>query len=135
MLNRNILASWTPAGIPAKTFKSLEQLRLQTKYCNDVFYGNNFHDWPLGHEYKYASDPLFKIPKFHLISWCGNLVERHNFLCGNCAFSQNFRTRKLGEISVFFAVINCCKNIRNTNLFLKIPQSKFVSGWHYLAAW
>ena len=25
-------------------------------------------------------------------------------LCGNCAFPQNFRTRKLGEISVFYAV-------------------------------
>ena len=25
-------------------------------------------------------------------------------LCGNCAFPQNFHTRKLGEIKVFFAV-------------------------------
>ena len=25
-------------------------------------------------------------------------------LCGNCAFLQNFRTRKLGEITVFYAV-------------------------------
>ena len=25
-------------------------------------------------------------------------------LCGNCAFLQNFRTRKLGEITIFFAV-------------------------------
>ena len=25
-------------------------------------------------------------------------------LCVNCAFSQNFHTRKLGEITVFFAV-------------------------------
>ena len=25
-------------------------------------------------------------------------------LCGNCAFPQNFHTRKLGEITVFFAV-------------------------------
>ena len=25
-------------------------------------------------------------------------------LCGNCAFSQNFRARKLGEITVFFVV-------------------------------
>ena len=28
-----------------------------------------------------------------------------NFLCGNFAFSQNFHTRKLGEITVFFAVM------------------------------
>ena len=26
-------------------------------------------------------------------------------LCGNCAFPQNFHTRKLGEISVFYAVV------------------------------
>ena len=26
-------------------------------------------------------------------------------LCGNCAFPQNFHTRKLGEITVFFSVI------------------------------
>ena len=26
-------------------------------------------------------------------------------LCGNCAFSQNFYTKKLGEITVFFAVL------------------------------
>ena len=25
-------------------------------------------------------------------------------LCGNCVFPQNFHTRKLGEIMVFFAV-------------------------------
>ena len=25
-------------------------------------------------------------------------------LCGNCAFTQNFHTRKLGEITVFYAV-------------------------------
>ena len=26
-------------------------------------------------------------------------------LCGNCAFPQNFHTRKLGEITVFYAMI------------------------------
>ena len=26
-------------------------------------------------------------------------------LCGNCAFPQNVHTRKLGEITVFFAVL------------------------------
>ena len=57
----------------------------------------------------------------NLISWCENFVERHSFhivsgysfhilfairpkLCGNCAFPQNFNTRKLGEFTVFFAV-------------------------------
>ena len=36
-------------------------------------------------------------------------MERHSFrdrpkLCGNCAFPQNFHTKKLGEITVFYAV-------------------------------
>ena len=30
-------------------------------------------------------------------------------LCGNCAFSQNFHTRKLGEISVFYAMFDISK--------------------------
>ena len=55
---------------------------------------------------------LRKLPHFHLISWYGNFVERHSFrivsnhpkLCGNCAFPQNFHTRKLGEITVLYAV-------------------------------
>ena len=47
--------------------------------------------------------PLHKIPNFHLISWCGNFVDRHSFsrvsgdspkLYGNCAFPQSFRTRE-----------------------------------------
>ena len=41
-------------------------------------------------------------------------MERHSFrivwanrlkLCGNCVFLQKFHTRKLGEITVFYAVI------------------------------
>ena len=42
-----------------------------------------------------------KIPWLHLISWCWNFVPK---LCGNCAFPQIFHTRKLGEITVFYAV-------------------------------
>ena len=41
------------------------------------------HFWPT----------LRKIPWFHLISWCGNFVERYSF-----------HTRKLSEITVFRAV-------------------------------
>ena len=54
---------------------------------------------------------LRKTPQFHLISWCGNFVVRHSYrivsgeLCGNCAFSQNSHTRKLGEYTVFYAVL------------------------------
>ena len=32
------------------------------------------------------------------------LVNRPK-LCGNCAFPQNFHTRKLGEITLFYAVV------------------------------
>ena len=69
-----------------------------------------------------------KTLKFHLISWCGNfqaktvkhtqIIRRQkptNCLkvfdhfclkfCGNCAFPQNFYTRKLGKILVFYAVV------------------------------
>ena len=57
---------------------------------------------------------LPKIPQFHLISWCGNFGERHSFrmvsgvlpeTMQNCDFPQKLLTRKLGEITVFFAVI------------------------------
>ena len=48
---------------------------------------------------------LRKIPQLHLISWCGNFVERQFVsACGNCTFLQNFYTRKLGEITAFYAV-------------------------------
>ena len=47
---------------------------------------------------------LRKIPKFYLISWCGNFVESHGFFWENCAFPQNFHTQKLGKILVFCAV-------------------------------
>ena len=40
---------------------------------------------------------LRKIPKFHLNFWCG-FFANHPKLVGNCAFPQNFNTRKLGEI-------------------------------------
>ena len=61
----------------------------------------------------YIEPALRKIPKFHLIYWRANFEERHSFgivlgaspkLCRNCAFPQNFHTRTLGEISVFYAV-------------------------------
>ena len=61
-----------------------------------------------------CKDSLRKIPKFHLISWCGNFVETHSFrrvlgdshqeLYGNCAFPHYYHTRKLGKIMVFYAV-------------------------------
>ena len=38
------------------------------------------------------------------ILWRGTVSEQFGEICGNCAFPQNFPTRKLGEITVFYAV-------------------------------
>ena len=57
---------------------------------------------------------LCKIAQFQLI-FCGNFVERHSFSgdsgenFGNCAFPQNFNTRKLDKIMVFYAVLGLCQ--------------------------
>ena len=53
---------------------------------------------------------LHKIPKFHLISWCGNFVERHRFCRISGESPETLRklflsiTRNLGEISVIYAI-------------------------------
>ena len=36
--------------------------------------------------------------------WSLLLLKKRPKLCGNSAFSQNFQTGKLGEITVFYAV-------------------------------
>ena len=49
-------------------------------------------------------------PDFLMWKFCGKAQLPHSFgqfairpkLCGNCAFPQNFHTRKLSEITVFF---------------------------------
>ena len=46
---------------------------------------------------------LHKRKKFQLISLHRNLTI-HSKLYGNCTFPQNFHTRKLGEITVIYAV-------------------------------
>ena len=50
-------------------------------------------------------------------------------LCGNCAFPQNFRTRKLGEITLFYAMrVNSNKASQATNAPVKIiKENKDVS--------
>ena len=50
--------------------------------------------------------------------------ETFRILCGNCTFSQNFHTRKLGEIKVFFAVI------KTIILKMSFKRSKEVT-WEY----
>ena len=60
-----------------------------------------------------CSETLCKISKFHLISWCGNFEERHSFrivsdesseTMRKLRLSSKFHARKLGAISVFYAV-------------------------------
>ena len=53
---------------------------------------------------------LCKIPKFHLNSWCrkGAVAVECQAIppkLSKTAFPQNFHTRKLGEISIFYAVM------------------------------
>ena len=45
-----------------------------------------------------------KLPKFHLISWCGNFVVTPETLQKLCV-STNFHTRKFDEIAVSYAVL------------------------------
>ena len=51
---------------------------------------------------------------FQLISWCGNFCGKTQFLHSfrrivrNYAETEPFHTRKLGEITVFYAVSNIC---------------------------
>ena len=47
--------------------------------------------------------------------------KRHSFrLGGNCAFPQNFRTRKSGEITIFFAVLFIVFIIFIENIYLEV---------------
>ena len=68
---------------------------------------------------------LRNIQKFDLISWCGKFVERHSFPqsfartaqnSAETAFPRNFHTRKLGEISIFFALLAKTAKIRSLDL-------------------
>ena len=48
------------------------------------------------------------------------IFSQYFSLCGNCAFPQNFHTRKLGEIMVFFSIFFAIYFARWTNMVL--PQ-------------
>ena len=43
-------------------------------------------------------------PNFLVRKFCGKTQANCPRLCGNCAFPQYFHTRKLGEITAFYAV-------------------------------
>ena len=60
---------------------------------------------------------LRKIPKFQLISWCGNFVAFGYFTKNSAetAFQQIFHTRKLRKIWVFYAVTVVAKILTAQN--------------------
>ena len=71
---------------------------------------------------------LHKILKFHLIFWCVNFVKTYSF-CRNSRMEnrrkiQNFLTRKLAEVTVFYAMKtmkSCCSFL----IFQRFNSSKF----------
>ena len=82
-------------------------------------------------------------PNFLVWKYCGKVQFPHSFghpkLCGNCAFPQNFHTRKLGEITVFFAVLpssiiqwrkdlNCSCNFLSEMEKLHLKHNQVTSG-------
>ena len=48
-------------------------------------------------------------------------------LCGNCAFTQNFHTRKLGETTTFYAVVSKISSVKITDIEYFIVNSCFSS--------
>ena len=66
------------------------------------------------HPYHYLT--LYNDYTFIPLHFCGNagsaeFLANHLKLCRNCAFSQNFHTRKPGGITVFYAVYAYSRNI------------------------
>ena len=99
---------------PSKaTFLDSSRIEIKTKTCtvnshppSSFFCPYKYHffiEYIIRNISLWSLQHFIKVPKFPLISWCGNFVERHSF--GNCTFPQNFDNRKLGEISVFYAVV------------------------------
>ena len=90
---------------------------------------------------RYLHTSLRKIPKFHLISWCGKFVEKYSSgdlpetLRKYCAIPQNFHTSK---VSVFYAGLVqltdeglCGNNYRrkNVNCFRKMLYFRCLSAF------
>ena len=85
---------------------------------------------------------LHKTPKFHLISLCGNFVERHSFQRvstdspdGSCAFPQNFFSRKLDEMKLFCAVLPISYTVSNRIKFHKNSRSFVNEDCTHIPEW
>ena len=60
--------------------------------------------------------------------FCGKAQFPHSF--GNCVFPQNVHTRKLGEITVFFAVyVFPCHLVQYTNFLVKRSNFRYLIGF------
>ena len=66
------------------------------------------------------------LSNFLVWEFCGK--ANHPKLCGNCAFEQNFHTKKLGEITLFFVVYSSiCFPLRRVTK--KIEFVLYFSKW------
>ena len=84
------------------------------------------------HYFQTLFPSLHKLPQLHLISWRGNFVARHSFrmVSGDSpetmrklCLAKNFHTKKLGEITVFYAVLVI--NLLHNNINSHSPVFQF----------
>ena len=81
-----------------------------TQQCHIVIIANHHCDRITGNLAFYIFSTAKNPRNFTWISgveilWKDTVSAKFQKLCGNCAFPQNFHTRKLGEITWFFAVL------------------------------
>ena len=86
-------------------FEYISNAKYSTKYLKGEYAGNNFL---LLDVYLNEKGSRAKIKLLTIFNTAKSTVILLNFLvwklCRNSSFPQNFHTRKLGEITVFFAV-------------------------------
>ena len=79
---------------------------------------------------------VYEIPSVRLIGFYGKISKKfrmsHLKLCGNCAFPQNFHTREVGEITVFFTVRNFLifRMKLGYDVTLKVTMSRILLAFH-----
>ena len=75
-------------------------------------------------------------PNFLVWKFCGKAQFPNSFgkLCRNCAFPQNFHTRKLGEITVFSAVLVWAQTFEKTrrNINFDVFQRRIKNSVKHL---
>ena len=87
----------------------------------------------------YCRQPLRKIPNFHSISWCRNFVEPHCFdtvfgdspeTLQKLCVSKYFHSRKLSDITVFYAV-NSAVNYKVNYITFTFSRRKLVISFNW----